>query len=182
MTVLQAFKENDVLERKVRDAILPFPNLRDSELDLFYEGAFTCFALGDVLYLTLRDPMAGVITQEVYRMAFPAIHQLFTRPGTFEFYLEVFRTVWGEEVDVEFTVPAPGKLFIDIAALNVTPYIALARRIVDDAYIYDELLDDEGDNIIFQGSQGIKTEEEAVALVNEFYPAGLWVETTLSFS
>lgn len=181
-TALQAFKDNDLTEAKVRDAVLPFPNLRDSELDLFYAGAYTCFSFGDVLYLTKRDPMAGVITQDVFRMAFPQIHQLFTRPGTFEFYLEVFKTVWGEDVVVDFTVPAPGKLLINIEALTVTDYTALARRIVDDVYVYDELIDEDGDNLIFQGSQGIKTQEEAEALVNEFYPAGLWVETTLSLS
>lgn len=180
-TALQAFKETDETEGKVRDAILPFSELRDSELDEFFVGAFTCFVLGDVLYLT-GHPMSGVIPQDVFRMSFPEIHQLFTRPGTFEFYLDVFRAVWGEDVVVEFTVPDPGKLLINIESLAVVEYIALAREIIDNVYVFHELVDHVGDNLIFQGSQGLKTQEEAEALVNEFRPAGIWTETTLSIS
>ena len=181
MTTLQAFKDNDLIEPKVRDAILPFLNLRDSELDEFFLGAYECYVLGDVMYLT-GHPMSGVIPQDVFRMSFPSIHQLFTRPGTFEFYLDVFRAVWGEDVAITFTVPAPGKLEIDIAALTVTPYTALFREIVDNAYVFTEWVDHVGDNIIFQGSQGIKTQAEAEALVNEFRPAGIWAVTTLTIT
>lgn len=180
-SALQPFKENDLVEPKVRDAILPFPNLRDSQLDEFFTQAYTCFVLGDVLYLS-GHPMAGVITQDVFRMSFPAIHQLFTRPGTFEFYLDVFRAVWGEDVEIEFMVPAPGKLLINIEALIVTEYVSLFREIVDNVYVFSEWVDEDGDNIIFQGSQGIKTQAEAEALVNEFRPAGIWTETTLSIT
>ncbi len=180
-SALQAFKETDLVEPKVRDAILPFSNLRDSELDEFFLGAYECFILGDVLYLT-GHPLSGVIQQDVFRMSFPAIHELFTRPGTFEFYLDVFRSVWGEDVEIEFMVPAPGVLQINIDALVVIEYTALFREIVDNVYVFSEWVDDEGDNIIFQGTQGIKTQEEAEALVNEFRPAGIWTETTLSIS
>lgn len=179
MTTLQAFKQNDVVEKKVTDAFLTFPNLREANLNEFYEGAYDCFLLGDVLFALKRDPMAGVVTQETFRSSFFAIHQLFTRPGTFEFYLEVFRAVWGNDVAVQFVVPEPGKLLINVEALTIQLEDWLVRRIEDGVYVYEELIDEEGDNIVFQGTQGIKTQSEAEALVNELYPAGLWVETTL---
>jgi len=180
-TALQAFKPNDLIEPKVRDALIGFSDLRDSELDEFFEGAYECYVLGDVLYLT-GHPMSGVIQQDVFRMSFPSIHQLFTRPGTFEFYLEVFRAVWGEDVVVEFDVPDPGKLLINIDSLALILFDALAREIIDNAYVFHEIMTDAGDNLAFQGSQGIKTQEEAEALVNEFRPAGIWTETTLTIS
>lgn len=182
MTTLQPFKENDTKEQKVKDAFLPILNLLGDDRDSFYEGAYECFVLGDVLFLLKRDPLAGVVTQETFRQSFFAIHNLFTRPGTFEFYLEVFRAVWGDDVAVNFSVPAPGKLLISIEALTVQLDDWLARRIENDTYIFDEIIDHEGDNIQLRGTQGIKTQNETEALVNELYPAGLWVQTTLVIS
>lgn len=183
MTEIQQFKANDETERKVKEAFLTFLDPRTEEFDAFYQGAYTCFVLGDVLYALKRDPMAGVITQETFRSSFFAIHNLFTRPGTFEFYLEVFRAVWGEDIEVEFVVPSPGVLQINISGLTIQLENLLARRIVNNAYVYDEITLQggtyDGDNLVAQGTQGIKTQAQAEALVNEFYPAGLWVETTL---
>ncbi len=179
-TALQPFKATDATETKVTDAFLTFLNSRDTELDSFFAGANQCYVLGDVLFILVRDPMAGVITQNVFRQGFSAIHQLFTRPGTFEFYMEVFRAIWGPNVEVVFTVPDPGKLLIDvIAQADISYDYAMAREIIANEYFYDEILDNEGDNIIFQGVQGIKTESEAEALLYELYPAGIWNGFTL---
>ncbi len=175
MIALQPFKENDVLEGKVTNAFLTPLVTRDTELDAFFNGAFTCFALGDVLFTLSRDPLAGVISQNVYRKSFFAIHNLFTRPGTFEFYMEVFKAVWGDDVVVEFTIPGPGKLLISVEAVNVTLDNFMARKIVSGAYVYEEVIDEDGDNIVFQGIQGLKTQAEADALLNELYPAGIWI-------
>src|SRR5690606_13222941 len=99
-------------------------------------------------------PLVGVITRETFRSSFFAIHQLFTRPGTFEFYLDVFRAVWGDDVEVEFSIPQSGVLQINIEALDVQLSIAAARRIVNNSYVYDEIIlqggDYDGNNLAFQ--------------------------------
>lgn len=179
---LQSFKPNDLTEAKVRDAFLPLLNQLGIDRDSFYEGAYQSYVLGDVIYELKASPLAGPITQDIFRQSYFAIHDFFTFPGTFEFYLDVFRAVWGVDVGVEFEIPAPGKLIINIHALTVQVDDLLARRIVSNAYVYDEVLDHAGNNIGLQGKMGIKTQSEADALIKELYPAGLWVEINLELT
>lgn len=179
MIEIQLFKQNDDRDQKVKAAVEPIFSEIDSSRDDFYDGAWTASPLGDVLYQLSRDPTAGVVTQDTFRQAFPAIHEIFSRPGTFEFYLEVFRAIWGQDVEVEFEVPDPGELLINIEALTAQQDDWIARSIVDNKYVFDEIVDHEGDNIAFQTRQGIKTQKEVDALILEIYPAGVWVQTTL---
>lgn len=179
MITTQLFKTNDERDQKILAAVQPIMALIGSGRDDFYDGAWEAFPLGDMLYELNRDPMVGAITQETFRTSFFAIHELFTRPGTFEFYLSVFRAVWGVDVDVEFTVPNPGELLINIEAVTIQNDDFLARRIVDNQYVFDEVLDDEGDNIALQGVQGVKTQNETDALIFELAPAGIWTQATL---
>src|SRR5690606_40936008 len=102
---MQAFKETDEKEEKVVATAFPVLDLISNDRTDFFDGAYEAFPLGDVLFDLNRDPLAGVVTREIFRSSFFAIHQLFTRPGTFEFYLDVFRAVWGDGVEVEFSIP-----------------------------------------------------------------------------
>lgn len=176
---MQRFKENDATELKVINTTLPILDVLSTDLNNFYTGAWTCFKLGEVLYDLNRDPMVGVITRDTYRTSFFAIHQLFTKPGTFEFYLEVFRAIWGSDVVVEFVVPDPGKLQINVQALDISLQDFLARKIVSGAYVFEEVVDHDGDNIAFQETQGIKNQTEMDALINEISPDGIFVTITL---
>ncbi len=177
---MQNFKDTDDKEAKIRDAALPFLEGLGVERDAFLAGAFTCFVLGDVLFELKISPLADSIPQDAFRASFYAIHNLFTRPGTFEFYLDVFRAIFGASVDVEFVIPEPGHLQINIESLSVLQEDFLARRIVNNVYVFDEVVDEDGDNIAFQEALGIKTQSEIDALVAELYPAGLIVEADLT--
>lgn len=178
---LQRFKENDDTERRVILVAMPILDSVGTDLDLFWDGAYSAYPLGDVLYDLGRDPMSGVITKDIYRKSYPAIHNLFTRPGTFEFYLEVFRAIWGPGVQVIFDIPSPGVLLIKIVALNLEEFNLVARRIEGDVYVYDEVITEEAENIIVRTTTGIKDESEIDALMNELSPEGIFVETTLTF-
>lgn len=177
---MQAFKDNDELEAKFKSTALPTLEAIGDELDNFFSGAHEAYPLGDVLYTLSRDPMVGVILEETFRESFTAIHNLFTRPGTFEFYLEVLKTIWGDSADITFTVPAPGKLIITIEALDLELQTFLAREIVDNMYVYHTVVDHDGDTIVFQGTQGIKTQQEANILIYELAPAGVYTEIDLT--
>lgn len=179
MVDYQAFKPNDEVETKWNASFAPTDAAIQTALDDFEDGAVECAELGDVLFELEADPMAGVLSQEIYRTSFPAVHQLYTRPGTFEFYLELFRAIWGEDVEIEFEVPAPGKLLINITAATVELQGFLARQIVDNAYVYHNVVDHVGDNLVFQGLQGIKTQSEVDAIMRELGVAGVWVEAVL---
>lgn len=178
---LQPFKENDETEAKVKNAALTALENRGDEIDDFFNDAFTAYPLGDVLYILERDPMAGVILEETYRVSFPEIHELFTRPATFEFYLDVLRSVWGDDADITFTIPEPGKLQIGISSLELELQTFLAREIVSDSYVYSEMTETlTGDTLIFQGTQGIKDQREADALINELSARGIFTTINLT--
>lgn len=178
---LQPFKPNDISEPRVAGCLIPILEPLEDERDLFFADAYNAKPLGEVLYELGRDPLVGVITEEIYADSFPAIHELFTRPATFEYYLTVFRAIFGENVNVTFSVPAPGKLLINADALDPETFRILARRIVDDAYLYNLVITtDTEDYITAVGTQGIKTQNEMDALIFELSVAGIWTVCTLT--
>lgn len=177
---MQKFKENDATE-SVMTAIL-MPSLDDVGIahDDFFADCFNNYFFGDVLYALDRDPMVGVITQEVYRTSFPAIHELFTAPGTFEFYLSVFRKIFSDSVDVEFTIPGPGQLAIDVNALTLDSFNLMTREIVGDVYVYSRLVtSDLNEPILGHGTKGIKTQSEIEGLLSEISAYGVFTTIEL---
>lgn len=176
---MQKFKENDALESKVLEILRPFLNILEGERIQFFNEAYTSYPLGDVLFDLDASPLAGSISKAVFRTSYFAIHDLFTRPGTFEFYLEVFKAIFGDDVEIEFEVPEPGKLHINVQALTIIQDFLVARSIVSGAYVYDDLVTHEGDNIVAQVTQGPKTQSEMDAIMIEIKPQGIWVETSL---
>lgn len=179
---LQRFKETDEKETKIIDAVMPTLEPLGLDRDAFFDQAFLCFLLGDVLYDLERDPMSGVITRDVFRTSFFAIHELFTRPGTFDFYLQVFRAIWGDNVDVEFVVPDPGHLQINVEALDLVSFVIQGRIIEDGVYVYYDIIDHDGDVILGLSTQGIKTQNEVDALIHELAPNGIFVEAILTIA
>ncbi len=178
----QRFKENDPTELDIIGLALPTLTELGLERDALFLGAFTCFLLGDVLYEEMRDPLANVITQEVYRESFPAIHDLFTRPGTFEFYLDVFHKIFPADTAIEFVIPGPGILEINIDATTFQTVYLMARRIEDDAYVYENLVtSDTNDKITGRVVKGIKTQDEVDGLIVEISAYGVFTTATLTF-
>lgn len=176
----QPFKENDELEARVSAALAAAIEPTNIALDAFYAGAETCFQLGDALYEAGRSPLVDAIEQEAFRQVFFTLFSFFERPGTFEFYLTVFRAIWGDDVDVEFTIPSPGVLQIDIEAATLTNYNFVERHIVDNEYLFDEVVTDTGDNIVFRLLSGIRTQEQVDVLMRELAPAGIYGTATLT--
>lgn len=148
--------------------------------DTFFDEAFASYLLGDVLWNLDRDPLVGVVTKEVFRSSFPAIHELFTRPGTFEFYLSVFRKIFSADVDIEFEIPGPGQLVINVSAITYENFGILTREIVDDVYVYSNLVtSDLNEPIVGQGVVGIKTQAEMEGLISEISAYGVYTEINL---
>lgn len=150
-----------------------------ADKDDFFNGAYSAGPLGDIIFEDSRSPLAQEIPQSVFRSAFSAIFENFNFAGTFEYYMTVFRAVWGPSVTVTFTVPAPGKLEIDVEALSIELDQALARRIVSNVYVFDDLLTSNMENLLFQTAAGLKTQREAEALNRELVVGGVFVTITL---
>lgn len=176
----QRFKANDPKEQQVIDLFMPTLEGLGDERDLFFAEAFACYLLGDVLYDLDRDPMVGVIGKDLYRSSFPAIHDLFTRPGTFEFYIALFRSIFTDDTDIQFDIPGAGHLVIDVTAITQENSYIMARRIVDSSYVYERIVtSDLNDPIMAQGFKGPKSESEIIGLVSEISAYGVFTEVNL---
>lgn len=174
------FFKGDSEELKYYNSGAPILGSISLQRDSFLAGAYSSFVLGDVLFDNERSPLANAIPRNIFREAFETIFDAFVVAGTFESYLTVFRNIFGPEVDVTFTVPGPGKLNIDIVTAGVAVYDFVARTIVDDEYVYDEIIDDEGDNIIFRGIKGFESQYELEKMLFEMVPNGIYTEITLT--
>lgn len=177
---MQKFKLTDEVEDKFIGVAGPLLNVLSGEKDEFYTDAFNAYPLGDAIYESARSPLTNAIKQEIYREAFNEIFEAFISGGSFETYLTVFRRIFGDDVGVTFTVPDPGKLLIDIEAEGVILSDFVARKIVDNAYEFDEIIDDEGDNIVFQTIKGFESQYELELMLFQMVASGIFTEISLT--
>jgi hypothetical protein len=177
---MQFFKETDDVEKKYYNSALPITDQIDIQKDLFYNEAYEAAPLGDVIYEDSRSPLSNAIDQAIFRESVKEIFDAFVQVGTFESYITVFKKIFGDDVMVDFTVPAPGKLNIDIEAAGVELADFISRYIEDNTYLFDEVIDDEGDNIVFQSVKGFQSQYELEQMLFEMVPAGIF--TTISLT
>jgi hypothetical protein len=175
----QYFK-GDATELKVDAVVEETTETIDMQLDAFYDDAYQAAPLGDVIFDTGRSPLSNAIARDIFRSAFKEIFDAFVQVGTFDAYLTVFEKIFGEDVEIEFVVPAAGKLNISITAAGVELTEFIARYIQDNQYVYDEIIDDEGDNIVFQSIKGFTSQYELEQMLFEMVPAGIF--TTISLT
>lgn len=176
---MQDFKATDALEARVRDLFLPTFNSLSALKTNFFHDCYRGQAIGAMLHDLDRSPLVGVIPRSVFVEAFQGIFDAFATPGTFESYLAVFRAIWGPDVQVVFTVPDPGKLEIEITALGLNEEPLLERRIVNNQYVFANIVDDVGDFIVARVPRGLRTTKEASNLVFEISVAGIYTTIDL---
>jgi len=180
MNRYQRFKDNDEIEAQVIATVMPILDVIGVDLDSFFNQAFMTEGLGEVIYDLKADPISSVIDLLVYRKSFPAIHTLFTRPGTFEYYLDLFRAIWGQDVEITFEIPAPGILEINAVVLNLETFTLVARQIEDNQYVYNNLTDRDGNRIAVRDLEGTKSQDQIDKLAIEISPNGIYVTITLT--
>lgn len=147
--------------------------------DQFYDEAFSCFVLGDIIWDSGRSPLANAIAKNIFRESFSEIFEVFLEAGSFEGYLSVFRRVFGQDVAVEFEVPQPGCLNINIASSNLEVSDLVARYIENNNYLYDEIITRDGDNIAVRAVKGIESQYELEQMLFELVPNGIFTTITL---
>ena len=174
------FFKGDAEERRYYESGRQILDILSAQKNEFLDGAYGCFVLGELLYDNDYAPLANAIPRAIFRESFETIFNSFLIAGTFESYLTVFRNIFGDAVEVTFTVPAPGKLEIDIVATGLEIYGTLVRDIVNDAYQYYTLTDDEGDRIVLQAVKGFESQYELEQMLFEMVPAGIYTEITLT--
>lgn len=174
------FFKGDATEIKYYNSGLPSVDAIIAQRDAFYDDAYGCFILGELLYDNDYAPLARAIPREIFREGFATIFESFIIAGTFESYLTVFRNIFGDDVEVTFTVPGNGRLQIDIVAAGFQLSDFITRYIENNAYVFDEIIDDEGDNIVFQTVKGFESQYELEQMLFEMVPDGVYTEITLT--
>lgn len=175
----QYFKGDD-LEKKFDNSAEPVCSQLSLDKDEFLAGAEVAAPLGDVIFDDQRSPLSNAIPKEIFRLAFKQVFDAFTKVGTFEAYITVFKKIFGDEVGLTFTVPGPGQLQISIEADEIELSDFVARYIEENQYFFDEIIDHEGDNIVFQTIQGFQTQYELEQMLFEMVPAGIYTEISLT--
>ena len=175
----QYFK-GDATEIKFDEGLKDTLDTLSAQKTLFFEDAYDCQAFGDIIFSNNLAPLANAISQEIFRDAFNEVFQNFEVAGSFESYIAVFKKIFGDDVDIEFVIPASGRLQINITSTDVVLYDFVGRYIENNEYIFDEIIDYEGDNIALQTIKGFQTEYELEQMLRELVPVGIFTEITLS--
>jgi len=176
---VQFFKGNDT-EIKVASVGSDVADLLSIQRDLFLDGAYGCGPLGDLLHDTDRTPLARGIKIEIFRTFFQELFDSFVHCGTFESYITVFTAIFGDDTEITFTVPGNGKLDIDVVATDVTLANFVSRYVDGTSYVFDNMVTEDGDNIMFQYLIGFKTQYELEQLLFEMVPMGVYTTITLT--
>ena len=181
MAYPQRYKATDAIEEKFYQGAAPLFDILSTERDDFFDGAYACFVLGEVLWDSNRSPLSNAIARDIFRTSFEGIFDSFVEVGSFESYISVFEKIFGVDVDIQFTVPAPGKLEIDITAAGIELNNFAARVIESEAYVlYDVITQDGVDEIMFQSIKGFTSQYELERMLFEMVPAGVWTTITLT--
>lgn len=176
---MQNFK-GDAVELKFRGVAEGVGEPLSFQKELFFDDAYECQELGAVLYDNDWAPLSNAIPRDIFKESFSTIFDQFLEAGSAESYLFVFRKIFGDDVEVVFTVPAPGKLEIDITAVGIELSNFGARRVVNNEYVIDEIVDYDEDNIVFQTIKGFQSQYELEQMLFEMVPAGIYTVITLT--
>lgn len=174
------FFKGDETEKKYYNSVKPISDTLNAQKNLFYDDAYGCYVLGELLYDNGYAPLSNAIPREIFRETFKELFDSFISAGTFEGYLSVLRKVFGADVVVEFSVPGPGQLNIDVEASGVVESYFTVRRIVDNEYVYDHLVTQDGDNIMLQTVKGFRSQYDLEQMLFEMVPDGIYTEITLT--
>lgn len=176
------FFKGDELELKMYDAAAPALEEIGTFLDEFFEQCYLCKPMGALLYDERRVPLTNAIRREVFIDTFAEIFDAWIFSGTFESYLTVFRKIFTNDAVIEFTVPAPGKLIIDIEAPATQENQFIARVIESGSFVFYDMITQDGDFLVFRGFPGIETEYELNKMLFTMVPAGIYTEISLTLS
>lgn len=178
---MQYFK-GDALELKMYESGKGAMDAVSLSLDEFYDDAYDSQPFGDLIAANDFAPLSKAIALAIFRASFNEVFNAFVKFGTFESYISVFKKIFGDDVDIVFEVPGPGQLNIDIQTANLEIANFVARRIVGNAWVYDQVVDQDGDKILFRSVKGFTSQYELQQMLFELVPAGVYTEITLTVS
>jgi hypothetical protein len=94
----------------------------------------------------------------------------------------MIKALFGESATILFTVPAEGKLTIEVNAPGSSlEFDWVAKEIVGGVTNLTQLATRDGDLFLFNGISGIETEAQLQILLAELMPVGVYTTLALTF-
>lgn len=178
--MVQTFK-GDETELKMLAVAEPVFKIASAALDSFYAEGFNSNPFLTMLYDDKRIPFSNRIEREPFLIFIKEALGRFPFTGTFDVYLFILFAIFGEDSDITFEVPAPGKLSIAVNSIADLEYEFISREFINGAYQFDTIGDHDDDVIVFRGISGIETEYELGLLFSEIMPAGIVPDISMNF-
>ena len=178
---MQYFK-GDELELKIIACCDDLLTSLNTNINEFYSDAYNCKKMAELIYDNDLMPLTNAIRRDIFLNCFIELFEAWSYCGSFESYLTVFTKIFGTGTTIEFTVPGPGKLEIEIEATGFDEHLSIARHIEDDNYIYNYIITQASDNIIFRMLTGIQTQYDCEKLLFTMVPNGIYTEINLIIS
>lgn len=177
----QNFK-GDATELKYQAAGEPAFELTRVSLHEFFQGCFDCDEFLLMLYDSGRMPFSSRVPREAFvsfiRQALPD----FPKTGTFEVYIFMIKALFGDTATIQFTVPAAGKLEIEVNAPGSSlAFDWVAKEIAGGATILTDMVTSYDEEFLFNGISGIESEAQLQILLQELQPLGIYTTLALTF-
>ena len=176
--MVQYFK-GDESELKMYNAGLPAFESVIQSLDQYYLNAYSASNFLLMLYDSGRMPFADRVPRETFVAFILQAIPNFPSTGTFESYIFILKSIFGDATEVLFEVPAPGKLNILVDAESSLFFNWIAREFIDGLYVESNLVTQSGDQLELTGVSGIESQAQLISLLTEIIPQGIFTDIDL---
>lgn len=158
----------------------PF-DLVAADLASFYAGAHEVDDFLLMLFDAGRMPFSDRVPRDSFvaflKQAIP--YARFT--GTFEAYLFILKSIFGESSTVFFEIPGPGLLNLQVNIEVGLEFDLVGRAFASGAFESFNLITSDLDQITLRGISGIDSDAELTALLAELFPVGISPTVELTF-
>ncbi len=176
----QNFK-GDPLELKMIAAGQPAFAVCESALDDFNQNSYIAADFLLMLYDSGRMPFSDRVPRESFVTFFRQAIVKFPFTGTFECYIFILTSIFGDGSTILFNIPAAGKLDILVNAASTLSFDFIFREFIGGAYVFSNFTDDDDNPIQARAISGIDSEYRLNLLLDEILPAGVFTDVSLSF-
>lgn len=173
----QKFK-GDEIELRYEESARPAMEQVGISLDQFWASAFDSAPFILNLYDDKRIPFAERVKRDAFVAFYQQVLLRFPFVGSFDSYLFILSAIFGSIQDIQFDIPSPGILFVDINSASSLDFDFIGRDV--DGNIF-EITDHSSNVLSFRGIAGIETSAELELLFSEIMPAGISPHISLSF-
>lgn len=154
-------------------------DLTSTSLDQFFDSAYVTSDFLLMLYDAGRMPFSDRVPRESFVAFITQALPMAQVTGTFEAYIFTIKSIFGQESEILFDVPAPGKIDITVNSAASLTFEAQGREFGDGVFTFFGMQTSDGYLIEFRGIAGIDSEAELLQLLSELIPAGIYPTVTL---